>query len=268
MKLIALENCTACQGTPAGLDQSSSGNTNQNEPTGDKFTYDKGEGVKDKIVISGPLSKAIREAMGQIFVKKNVMFSDDPGNVDEALDTASEQKSVATESQAQDAYIAGVIKAAEENPGLDVVLHDFDFVAQDEHVRAVENGTAIPQTQRDPAIIPMFVARAEDLMRPDVFDQLAAAEDLNVVVVSGVDTSSGSGDITDVNYLATAGGITRALHSQQDHVISDKQVTSSLVKAAALERAYEGMKIRLFFGTESFMAELAQYHKSKKAKTA
>jgi hypothetical protein len=39
-----------------------------------------------------------------------------------------------------------------------------------------------------------------------------------------------------------------------------------LIKAAALERFYEGTKVRLFFGMESFVAELAKYRDSKKAK--
>lgn len=261
MKLFALENCTACQGA------SSQVGSTDGQAIGGKFTYDKGDGIKDKIVISGPLSKVIREALGQIFVKKSVVYSDDASNADEALDAAAENKSIATESQAQDVYIASMIKYAKDNPAASVVLADFDYEAHEQHVEAVEDGVALPQSQRDPAIIPMYVARAEDLTRPDIFDQLHEAEDLNVVVVYGVDTAVGDDTVRDVNYIATGAGIAHALHGHSDHVISNNDPESNLIKAAALERFYEGTKVRLFFGMESFMQELIAYHGTKKAKT-
>lgn len=258
MKLFALETCTSCQGqTPA----------NDNQEGGDKFTYDKGEGKKDKIVISGPFSKVLRSALSQIFVKKDLIYSDDPTSADAALDKATEQPATATESQAQDAYIAKVIDDAINNPSTEVVLEDFDYPSHNAHVKAVENGESLPQSQQDPAVIPLYVARAEDLARQDIFDELANSEDLNVVVVSGVDTSSGDDGIWAVNYIATAGGVARALfQSEQNHVISNTEPQSNLIKAAALERFYEGTKVRLFFGMESFVAELSKYREQKKAK--
>lgn len=268
MKLFALEACAECQAQGTTASATPPGQQADGVPNDQKFTYDEGEGVKDKIVISGPLSHVLREAMNQIFVKKSIVVSDDPGAVDAALSDISDNKAPATESQAQDAYISAMIKTIEETPGTDVVLSDFDYHLQNEHVKKVQEGSPLNQSDQDPAIIPMFVARAEDLARPDIYEQLANNEDLNVVVVSGVDTSSGEDDITDVNYVATGGGIARALYQDnQDHVIVNQEPTSNLIKAAALERFYEGTKVRLFFGMESFMQELLNYRSSKKAAT-
>lgn len=264
MKLFALENCTSCsqndqQITPPGKDDSS----------GEKFTYDKGEGIKDKIVISGPLSKTLREALNQIFVKKSVIYSEDAPTADEAIDATVDNLSVAKESQAQDEYIESLFQYARDNPATNVVLSDFDYVSQDSHVKAVENGDPLSQSEQDPAIIPVYVARAENLMDPDVFELLNEKQDINVVVVSGVQEVDHPLQQQDMFESSKSQGITQPLFQREPgYVIADNEAKSCLTKAAALERAYEGSNVRLFFGIESFMNELTQYRIQKKAKTS
>jgi hypothetical protein len=263
MKLFALETCTSCsqndpQITPPGKDDSS----------GEKFTYDKGEGIKDKIVISGPLSKTLREALNQIFVKKSVIYSEDAPSADSAIDTTIDNLSVAKESQAQDEYIESLFQYARDNPSANVVLSDFDYVSQDSHVKAVENGEPLNQSEQDQAIIPTYVARAENLMDPDVFELLNEKQDINVVVVSGVQEVDNPLEQQEMFDSAKSQGITQPLFQRgPSYVISDNEANSCLTKAAALEKAYEGSNIRLFFGIESFMNELVKYRTQKKVKT-
>lgn len=254
-----MSNCTSCTNTASA----GTGKSEDNTPDAGGFTYNEGKGIKDKLVLSGPLSAVLREALNQHFSKKAIVTPTDSGDIDNALDNA-ETLAPATESQAQDLYLAEMIRALEKTPGTDVVLHDFDYEANAKHVDAVTNGKPINQAERDPELIPVYVARAEDLQRPDTFDSLAYASDLNVICVGGVDTESGDDKIQDqVNTIVIGNGVAKALKRPDEAQINDHNDESNLVKVAALERHYDGTGVRLFFGVESFVQHLVRTRQKK-----
>lgn len=101
MKFISIEQCDTCSGggstaisNPNGPNVVDSNTSNLDKKKIDKTdaTYDDGDGIKDTIMIDGPLSFAFTNALNQVFKKKPLSDIDETttGEQAQAEDTAKE----------------------------------------------------------------------------------------------------------------------------------------------------------------------------------
>lgn len=176
MSLIsqALEECKSChsQQITDSLD-------NTKSPKQTDMTYNEGDGIKDTVVINGPLSEVVTKALN-ITLKKQPLepLENDPptpqGIADEQADQAAEEQKdpllrqnqpeklgIATESQQQDSVIEEfLIREFNSNSQeIDFIANRFDFLDQDQlPVDVTCKTTAITLT---------------DFMKPSIMHELA-----------------------------------------------------------------------------------------------
>lgn len=88
-KLLNIALCDMEAGTKMNQDPQSQSTQNA---TGDKITYNDGQGVKDTIVMTGPLSNIYTKALNIFFSKKELsLVNDNPDSVSVATESAAIQ---------------------------------------------------------------------------------------------------------------------------------------------------------------------------------
>lgn len=270
-RFISKEACQSCQ-TPTEAAAPSDGN-NQTMPEG--FTYDEGGGVKDQLIIQGPVAEVFRQALELRFQKKSLSEVNATA-IDKTIEevgTGVQSSGVATESQAQDAGIQDMLSEIASTPGADVVLGQFDYRSVQEHVERMENGQAIPQNELDAGIVPVYVARMQDLENNKTLG-MAYDQDVEFLVVDSFTKPRlpGQGD-THEGSIIYVGGKEAAPATVYKYDISDDvtigqdmQGVGIMERTAALESLYANTRSKVHFGIAPLVARLQQHLDRKKVK--
>lgn len=189
--------------------------TKANQPV----TYNEGEGVKDQIVMTGPLSEVLSRALSVFLEKKPLVTEETPPEMP------------ATESYSQDAYMESMLASMSNTPGLDLVLDNFDISDVKDHVARARAGDLDAQLNA-PAPTTIYVTDANDVTSPRTAETLIDQnQDSNsvVVVVQG-NTSLGADQGTEL-------------------------LTTAQMKEAT-ERIYEGTGLTVCWGLEALCNHL------------
>lgn len=142
----AMETCETCNMNNAGSAINNFGNslkqdTNLNTKGKDGFTYDEGKGIKDNVILSGPLSEIYTRALN-ISLKKIPIdqVEETPDDLDKTLDTTvlkdkevntSDNIMVANEKMVMDEEIYAIIQDIKDLEIEDELLDKYKFTTVD-----------------------------------------------------------------------------------------------------------------------------------------
>ncbi len=226
----SLEQCQNCQsGTPApaGKDKLNS------------FTYDEGGGVKDKIVMTGPLSQVFTQALNILFEKKPLQLTNNPPEGEMPVESAPAEK--ANESYSQDHFMEQMLSDMQSAPELEVVLADFDVKSVKDHLADVKNDEVPAEP---PEVTTVLVTDVKDIVKPSTYEPLVAGDFRGIVLVTG--DMGGTGPVEPPEQDAI---LLFADHAENQHCV---------------ERLFEGTSTKVCFGMEAFAKEM-QRRKACKA---
>lgn len=225
----ALEQCQGCSGTL--IKQMSGSDKKELTPV----AYDDGDGIKDQIIMTGPLSQVFTQAMNVVFQKKPLELTDNPPDAEVPVENKQDKSAV--ESYANDVYMEKMINEMSTSPELAVVLSNFDVKSVNDHIADVRNNE---QPAEAPDITTVLVTSASDIVKPEFYERLLNDNFNGIAVVVG--DMGGSG----------------ALQSpKEEYKIfeSDKETASSI------ERLFEDTGVKVCFGMEAFAKELTKRSK-------
>lgn len=229
----ALEDCQSCQqtGQPAGNDKLG------------RFTYDEGKGVKDKIVMTGPLSQVFTQALNILFEKKPLQLTNNPPEGEMPVETApvsSMPAEQASESYSQDHFMEQLVSDMEKTPELDVVLSNFDIKSVQDHLNDVKN-QEVPLDPPD--VTTVLVTDVNDIVKPSTYEPMVENDFRGVVLVVG--DMGGPGPIEPSEEIPVA-------------LFADREENQRCI-----ERMFEGTNTKVCFGMEAFAQEMRQRQLSK-----
>lgn len=204
---------------------SGSNGENQNK-TNPPFAYNEGGGVKDQIVMTGPLSEVLSRAMGVFFEKK-------PLTTQPESPEADMPQAPATESYSQDQRIEAMVSAMQDDQGMELVLDNFNVNTVDDHMRRLASGE-IANAPDTPAPTAIYVTTANDLLTPSTAEDLFARQSDNDVTLVTI--------IQDVDNAIIA--------------VPDEGCPPPEEMREAIERIYEGTGVVLCWGVEAMCAHL------------
>lgn len=218
------ENCTNCQSSPAGA-----GSAQVNTPV----TYNDGDGIKDKIVLTGPLSAAMLAAMDWVFEKKPMQLTPQPPALDGAAPAA--------ESMVQDAHMEAMVAGMGSTPELSVVLSDFDVQSVKDHV---EDAKADRLEPMPPPVTTVYVTNSDDITKQDTYAPMIEEGWRGIALVVG--DMGGSGPIQPPTETTVT----------INEIREDEKLEQEGLKAS-IERLFEGTGVKVCFGFEAFAQEMA-----------
>ncbi len=227
---LSLEQCQDCQaqaGAPAG-------DTDLN-----RFTYDEGGGIKDKIIMTGPLSQVFTQALNILFEKKPLELTDNPPQADTPVQSAPAE--AAAESYSQDHFMEQMVSEMKSTPELEVVLSDFDVKSVKDHLEDVKHDT-VPLDP--PEVTTVLVTDVKDIVKPATYEPMVAGDFRGILLVVG--DMGGPGPAEPPTEEAV---LLFADHAENQHCV---------------ERMFQGTNTTVCFGVESFVQEMAR-RKGKKA---
>ena len=238
------ENCASCQTTDG-----TTNDVTQNQGV----TYNEGTGVKDRVIISGPLSEVLAKQLSVVFKKKDLSLEPDVPDAD----IAAEQP--ATETYAQDQAIAQAFYDAANEPDNQVILGNFDVASIKEHVERKQNNRVQPGDIENVTDIPVLVVTEADLLdTANIMDvQLKSTDELLVVMEPDMRSTSGK-QTNNLMHRQTGNAVTQTLRRPEftDTPKLDGHNCTLSEKIEALERMYGGQVKRIHFGVEAFIASL------------
>lgn len=225
----AFEECNSCSGKAGGAGLSS------NFRTGDKlkdgFTYDDSKGIKDNIVLSGPLSEVYTKALN-ITLRKTPLTKVEDSTPQ--LDDVKERSVVGTEALKEEDDTLVVLN----------LLKDKLSKADSEEVDENYEFTTLA-TDPTNVVANIAVMTASDAVRPEVVDKIQQYKESNAnhdtILVVTVPTNSGSEGTKVYQKLINLNP--RANILGNDAVQLEK----------AFESLYERNGIRVFYGVEGLV---------------
>ena len=248
-KTPAQEACVGCgtQSTQVYGDAHGSGQ-------GQLMTYNEGKGIKDQIVLTGPLSAAVSAAMNWVFDKKPLDLAPEAPEQDMQAEHAAlsqtEPAKAATESMAQDAYIEEMVASMGKTAELGVVLSDFDVKSVKDHLEEVAlNG--VPSDAPD--ITSVYVCDAETITQPDIYEGMIADGDRQIVLVVG--DMGGVGPLQSPDTDLTSINEERADPTPVPDNVPKEVISEDSV--ASIESIFAGTNVKVCIGFEAFAKTLS-----------
>lgn len=235
------ENCTDCQrvGKPQDDQQQNSG-----------VTYNEGTGIKDKVIISGPLSEVLAKQLAVVFHKKDLTLDADPQEAD--------VPAAATETYAQDQAVVQAFQAAANKPDNQVILGNFDVLSVKDHMQRMLSEQPNAQDVQASAEIPVVVMSENDLLDTALLNEVQLKGSDELLVLHAPDPFTGKSEDTFA-VRSEANPVLQVLHNgEYTPPAQDPDAPTVAEKAAAIERLYSGQVKRIHFGLEAFIASLAE----------
>lgn len=238
------------------------GCANQGSPTDKQtqdagVTYDDGQGIKDKVVFSGPLSEVIAQTLALVFKKQELSTNQDGPDVP---DVAAQVP--ATETYVQDVAIAAAFKEAAEKPDNQTILAGFDVASIKDHMARMLAETPTAADVQTNAPIPVIVMKDSDLLDPTnlMNTQLKSTDELLVVPVPDPLDASKSNDI--LLQRDPTNRITDFLKGSEYTPPKQNDTHMSVSdKVAAIERLYGDSVKKIHYGFEAFIQSLQKRSK-------
>ena len=266
LRSAAVESCAGCD---AGRQMQPG--TAQQEAMPEGFTYNDGGGQRDTVLLQGSLAEAMRQALQLKFESTGVANLHDAVDVDNTFEKVEQVednlgKKPATESQAQDAHVEKMLSELANTPGADVVLPHFNYEMVKQHVAKFADagdseGAKLRQQDIPGGVIPLYVSTMEELENVRMVKK-AHDERLNILVIADETKPSlpGEGGFEkDAFVLVQNSDTTKAIDLTPNPQIKedDVQMIPIFDRVAAIESAYKNSGSQIFFGLESFVANMA-----------
>lgn len=229
----ALEQCNSCN--------NSAGSEPARNDALKPVTYDEGNGIKDKIVMSGPLSEIFTQALNQVFQKKPLELTNNPPEAD--VPVQNKPTEAASESYAQDHFMEKVVTELGNAAELDVVLADFDVQSVKQHVEDVKNNRLPAEA---PEVTSVLVTDVKDILKPETYEPLVSGSFRGIALVVG--DMGGTGPVEPPEESAM---ILFEDHAENQHCV---------------ERLFEGTAVKVCFGVQAFVQELKRRRADKAGK--
>jgi hypothetical protein len=228
----ALEQCTSCQTSP----NKAASDNQELQPV----AYDEGNGIKDKIVMTGPLSEILTQAMNIVFEKKPLELTDNPPEADTPT---MDKPAASSESYAQDHFMEQLVNEVGKAPELQVVLSDFDVQSVDDHIADTKAGTLPTES---PDVTTVLVTNASEIVKPENYEALVGTDTDFRGIVLVVGDMGGPGPVQPPEETA--------MLLFEDHAETER----------CLERLFEGTGAKICFGMEAFTQELKNRQAAKR----
>lgn len=209
----------------------------------DGVTYNEGNGIKDRVIISGPLSEVLAKQLNVMFQKKE--------NVVEAEPSPVVEQKPASETYSQDAAIATAFQEALSKPDNQVILSNFDVSDIKAHMKRLQESNFIPSDTADANTISAVITDDTSVL-DNYFDTFTPSYDEEIIFVN-------DDSVTPPLVRNTSNGVINALHGRDtietDHLESDTYSVADKIKA--LERMRPGSTKHIHLGLEAFIKSLA-----------
>lgn len=233
----ALEECNSC-GTSAGksgLQQTHSG-FQTNAKQGDAFTYDDNKGVKDSVILTGPLSEVYTKALNISLKKQSLTKPEETGVEFEEDGVDFSRVSAGTLSN----------EDMKEDDTLLILKSINDQLTREESKNADDN-YEFTTLSNDPAnvVANIAVMTVNDAVDPVTVDSLHDYQD----------THSGQDTILVVTVPTNTGSEGTRVQHKLINLNTNAHVLGEDCEAAqtALENLYEKRGIRVFYGVEGLV---------------
>lgn len=239
-KLIkaALEECMGCNSSNKGYKEIS--NNTSNGKLKDGFTYDDSKGVKDSVILTGPLSEIYTKALNITLRKTPLVKSEEESPNLSSLDDEVEQnirsdKSIAaTESMKEEDDILVALNGLKNNLSsgeINDIDQNYTFSTIDENPKNVVANIA--------------VMTPDDASSPEVVDKLQTYKETNsnqdTILVVTVPTNNGSEGTKIYNKLINL--------NPKANILGE----DSSAYEQAFENLYEKRGIKVYYGPEGFI---------------
>ena len=243
MSLIksALEECASCNSNKYGHTDAKQGQSN-NGRLKDGFTYDDGKGVKDSVILTGPLSEVYTKALN-ITLRKTPLVKPEEDTPD--LDTG-----VRVKDSIGDNPIIGTEDMKETDDTMLVMSLLKDKMSKSD-VDDVDENYEFTTLASDPSnvVANIAVMTASDAIRPEFVDKIQSYKETNAdhdtILVVSVPTNSGS-EGTKINQKLIN-------LNPRANVLGDE--APQLEKA--FESLYERNGIKVFYGAEGLIEAIS-----------
>lgn len=239
---LAAESCTTCASQSESSEPLAS--------SGNPITYNDGQGRRDRVVMSGPLSEVLAAQMNVIFQKKDLTADQESPDMGEPA--------VAAESHAQDTAVAEAFRQAAMQRDNQVVLSHYDVVSIKEHVKRMSSGKAEHGDQSHLTTIPVVVASVDDLTADFNISNISLKSTDELLIVTAPITGDTTGKSRNLFVYAGDNKISKSLHGPEitRPVAVDPTAPSAVDKAAALERHYSALGHKVHVGVQAFITSL------------
>ena len=243
MSLIqsALEECASCNSNKYGHTDAKQGQSN-NGRLKDGFTYDDGKGVKDSVILTGPLSEVYTKALN-ITLRKTPLIKPEE-------DTPDLTTKVSVKNNTDENPIIGTEALKEEDDTL-VVLNLLKDKLSESDADEVDKNYEFTTLASDPSnvVANIAVMTASDAIRPEIVDKIQSYKETNAnhdtILVVSVPTNSGS-EGTKINQKLIN-------LNPRANVLGDE--APQLEKA--FESLYERNGIKVFYGAEGLIEAIS-----------
>lgn len=211
-------------------------------------TYDDGEGIKDRIVMSGPLSEVIAAQLNVIFKKQVITTDGEPGDA----------PIVSTESMQQYATIQGAFEDSLSQPENEVVLTGYDVMSVKEHLNRMLSNKLFQKDDENITTVPVVVVTEDDLLEPTTLMDFILKSTDELLIVKDRTANAPEHMFLTRN---TNNNTTRFLdntNTPAKPLVYDEDELTVSDKMQALERMYGDKVKHIHFGVKAFVKSLRQ----------
>ena len=243
MSLIqsALEECSSCNSNKYGYSEVKQGQ-DTNGRLKDGFTYDDSKGVKDSVILTGPLSEVYTKALN-ITLRKTPLIKPEE-------DTPDLSTNVRVKNDTGENLIIGTEALKEEDDTL-IVLNLLKDKLSESDADEVDKNYEFTTLASDPSnvVANIAVMTASDAIRPEFVDKIQSYKETNAdhdtILVVTVPTNSGSEGTKVYHKLINL--------NPRANVLGDE--APQLEKA--VESLYERNGIKVFYGAEGLIEAIS-----------
>ena len=243
MSLIqsALEECASCNSNKHGYSEVKQGQ-DTNGRLKDGFTYDDSKGIKDSVILTGPLSEVYTKALN-ITLRKTPLIKPEE-------DTPDLSTNVRVKNDTGENLIIGTEALKEEDDTL-IVLNLLKDKLSESDADEVDKNYEFTTLASDPSnvVANIAVMTASDAIRPEFVDKIQSYKETNAdhdtILVVTVPTNNGS-EGTKINQKLIN-------LNPRANVLGDE--APQLEKA--FESLYERNGIKVFYGAEGLIEAIS-----------
>jgi hypothetical protein len=243
MSLIqsALEECASCNSNKYGYSEVKQGQ-DTNGRLKDGFTYDDSKGIKDSVILTGPLSEVYTKALN-ITLRKTPLIKPEE-------DTPDLTTNVRVKDDTGENPIIGTEALKEEDDTL-VVLNLLKDKLSKEEATEVDENYEFTTLASDPSnvVANIAVMTASDAIRPEIVDKIQSYKETNAnhdtILVVSVPTNSGSEGTKVYQKLINLNPSANVLGNDAPQL------------EKAFESLYERNGIKVFYGAEGLIEAIS-----------
>lgn len=243
--------CTDCQTNNNGSDGA--------EPNAPGVTYDEGGGIKNRVVISGPLSEVLSKELNIIFKKTPLDLTEGPAN-GPVLDAMAS----ATESYAQDVALQVAFRQAMVEPENEVILRSVDVSSIKEHVARMHEGVPKAEDLQGTQQINVITGEIDHLLDGPAMSPYDITDNTEIILMSAPvagDVNGKTDDLCVVKQDPTSSNRILQVLKQAKVTTPVGDYPTVTSKVEALERIYTGNRVHA--SKEAFVLSLLERLKAK-----